>query len=56
VLRVQAAWREPDADSATTESLAGELRRMAAWLGLSDVAVAERGDLAAELAESLGGD
>lgn len=56
VLRVQAAWREPEAARATTESLAAELRRMAEWLGLSGVVVAERGDLAAELAESLGGD
>lgn len=56
ILRVQAAWREPEATGGTTESLAVELRRMAAWLGLSGVAVAERGDLAADLAESLGRD
>jgi uncharacterized protein YcaQ len=56
VLRVQAAWRESEATLATTESLAAELRRMAEWLGLSGVVVAERGDFAADLAESLGCD
>jgi hypothetical protein len=49
VLRVQAAWREPDAPPETAEHLAEELRSMAHWLGLDDVAVADRGDLAREL-------
>src|SRR5690606_4727268 len=34
VLRVQAAWREPDATAQTPERLAGPLRRMAGWLGM----------------------
>src|SRR5690606_644880 len=50
VLRVQAAWREPDAAEDTPERLAGELRRMAAWLGLEGVEVAGKGDLAGPLA------
>jgi uncharacterized protein len=46
VLRVPAAWLEPGADPATTaEALAVELRRLASWLGLSDVAPPEGGDL-----------
>ena len=49
VLRVQAAWREPDTTPETPQRLAGELRRMAGWLGLSGVEIAERGDLAAAL-------
>lgn len=53
-LRVQAAHLEPDAaaDSAT-EALAAELRLMAAWLGLADVAVAPKGDLAERLKSAL---
>lgn len=35
------------------EALAAELRAMANWLGLSDVVVGERGDLAAKLAAQL---
>ena len=46
VLRVQAAWREPDATAETAERLAAELRRMAGWLGLEGVEVIGRGDLA----------
>ncbi|MGV9005787.1 MAG: winged helix-turn-helix domain-containing protein [Brevundimonas sp.] len=53
VLRVQAAWREPDADRETPDALAHELRLVAAWLGLERVEVAGPGDLAAALAESL---
>lgn len=50
VLRVQAAHLEPGAapDSAA-QALAAELRLMAAWLGLADIAVAPKGDLAARL-------
>jgi len=50
VLRVQAAWREPDTTAATPERLAAELKRMAGWLGLERVEVAGRGDLAEALA------
>ena len=49
VLRVQAAWREPDATAATPERLAAELRRMAGWLGLEGVEIAGKGDLAGAL-------
>jgi uncharacterized protein YcaQ len=52
VLRVQAAWREPDATAETPARLNAELRRMAAWLGLEGVEVAGKGDLAEALAES----
>ncbi|OGN42628.1 MAG: cytoplasmic protein [Caulobacterales bacterium RIFCSPHIGHO2_01_FULL_70_19] len=53
VLRVQAAWREPDTTAETAERLAGELRRMAGWLGLDRVEVTGKGDLAAALGASL---
>jgi hypothetical protein len=53
VLRVQAAWAEPAAPGDTGEQLAGELRAMADWLGLDDVVVAPRGDLAAALGAAL---
>ena len=49
VLRVQAAWREPDATAETPERLAAELRRMAGWLGLEGVEIAGKGDLAEAL-------
>ncbi|RZU32650.1 winged helix-turn-helix domain-containing protein [Blastococcus saxobsidens] len=46
VLRVQAAHAEEGVErSAVAAALAGELRLMAAWMDLGDVAVAERGDL-----------
>jgi uncharacterized protein len=46
VLRVPAAWLEPGADpDETARALAAELRRLAGWLGLSDVAHPEGGDL-----------
>lgn len=50
VLRVKAAWIEPDADAAeVAPALAAELALMAEWLGLPAVAVAGRGDLAGVL-------
>ena len=49
VLRVQAAWREPDATAETPERLAAGLRRMAGWLGLDGVEVVGKGDLAGAL-------
>ncbi len=53
-LRVQAAHLEPGADPAdVAPALAVELRTIAAWLGLRDIAVAERGDLASRLAGAL---
>ncbi|WIY82613.1 crosslink repair DNA glycosylase YcaQ family protein [Propionimicrobium sp. PCR01-08-3] len=52
VLRVRSAWAEPDADAPrVARELAAELHTMAGWLGLSEVAVEPRGDLAAALAQ-----
>ena len=56
-LLVQSAFRSeatarPDAEIAV--ELAAELRSMATWLGLSEVHVAMRGDLAAALATAAG--
>jgi uncharacterized protein YcaQ len=51
VLRVQAAHAEPNADvGRVAVELAAELRAMADWLELEDVAVVPRGDLAPALA------
>ena len=52
-LRVQAAHAEPDAPADTAERLAIDLKRMAGWLGLQDVSVERRGDLAARLDGAL---
>jgi hypothetical protein len=50
-LRVQAAHLEPHAKAkVVTGPLMAELRAMAAWLGLAQVVVEKRGDLAAKLA------
>jgi len=54
VLRVQAAHAEPGAPRETAAALAGELRAMAAWLGLDRVEVVARGDLATPLRQALG--
>ena len=49
-LQVRAAWVEPHAvPEAVAEELALELSDMARWLGLDDVAVEGRGDLAPAL-------
>jgi uncharacterized protein len=53
ILRVQAAWAEPDAPPESAAELATELVRMAVWLGLGDVVVADRGDLAPTLRHAL---
>ncbi len=54
LLRVPAAFAEPGADSARVAAeLATALRDMAGWLELEGVAVGERGDLAAPLADAL---
>jgi uncharacterized protein YcaQ len=53
VLRVQAAHAEPWATPSTAPRLAGELATMARWLGLGDVVVVDRGDLARDLARAL---
>jgi uncharacterized protein YcaQ len=50
VLRVQAAHGEDGAERPlVAAALADELRLMADWLGLADLTVADRGDLAADL-------
>jgi uncharacterized protein YcaQ len=52
-LRVAASHLEPGADEvATAEAAAAELHRMRRWLGLQDIQVAERGDLAQALAKA----
>ncbi len=54
VLRVQSAWREPQAPAGIEERVAPVLRSAAQWQGLEQVAVTGRGDLAADLAGALG--
>ncbi len=54
VLRVQSAWREAGAPAGSEERLVPVLRDLAAWQGLGDVVVADRGDLARDLAAALG--
>lgn len=53
VLRVLAAWREPETAPDTPAVLAAELHRASQWQGLGDVVVSDRGDLAAELQRAL---
>jgi uncharacterized protein len=55
VLRVQAAWGETDAPAETPAELAAELSSLAVWLGLGDVVVNGRGDLAPALAAAIDG-
>ncbi len=53
-LLVQSAFLEPAVDPVeVAEALAGELRLMAGWLGLDDVVVVDRGDLAPSLRDAL---
>ncbi|GAA1736821.1 winged helix-turn-helix domain-containing protein [Aeromicrobium alkaliterrae] len=54
-VQVLGAYAEPHAPDHTAVELAAELRLLAQWLGAPDVTVAERGDLAPALAESLQG-
>jgi uncharacterized protein YcaQ len=55
-LLVQAAYVEAGADPQTVaEALAGELNHVAHWLGLEDITVAAKGDLAAPLLRTLRG-
>jgi uncharacterized protein YcaQ len=54
-LNVVGAFTEPGQDAArVAEALAGELRSMASWLGLSEVKVGQRGDLVRPLRRALG--
>jgi len=52
-LRIPAAWAERDAPAETPAALAAELRRLAGWLGLAEVAAPERGDLGTDLGNQL---
>jgi uncharacterized protein YcaQ len=53
-LNVVGAFTEPGQDAArVAAALAVELRSMASWLGLTDVTVGERGDLAGKLRAAL---
>lgn len=52
-LLVPGAYGEPGAPPETAHELAVELRRLAGWLGLDDVVVAPRGDLAEPLAAEV---
>jgi len=57
-LLVQSTWREPSAtalDQQIAAGLAEELARLAAWLGLSGIQVADRGDLAHALRQHIAG-
>ncbi|MGY1603817.1 winged helix-turn-helix domain-containing protein [Geodermatophilus sp. SYSU D00815] len=55
VLRVQGAYAEDGVDrSLVATELAGELALMAGWMGLGEVAVTDRGDLARDLQTVLG--
>jgi uncharacterized protein YcaQ len=53
VLRVQSAWREPGA-SVDLDRVVQLLRDAAIWQRLGDITVADRGDLARDLAAHLG--
>ncbi|MEJ7833879.1 MAG: crosslink repair DNA glycosylase YcaQ family protein [Nocardioides sp.] len=53
-LIVKAAYAEPNAPPETAFELAEELRDLAAWLGLADITVEARGDLAPALAAEVG--
>ncbi|WP_104117077.1 winged helix-turn-helix domain-containing protein [Arthrobacter sp. B1805] len=53
-LIVRASYAEPGAPADTAAELADELRLLAGWLGLADVVVEERGNLASALAPEVG--
>jgi uncharacterized protein len=54
VLIVKAAYAEPEAPPETAEELAAELRMLADWLGLDDIIVEPRGELAPALSQEIG--
>ncbi len=55
-LLVQSAWAEPGVDPVhVAAELAVELRLVAAWLGLGEVVIVGRGDLAGDLSTALNG-
>ena len=53
VLRVQSAWTEPHAPAEVAARLAPLLRATAAWQGLDDIEVMDRGTLVSGLAAEL---
>ena len=53
-LLVQGAYAEEAAPTETAAELASELGRLAGWLGLSEIVVAPRGDLAPALSAEVG--
>ncbi|WP_091178704.1 winged helix-turn-helix domain-containing protein [Paramicrobacterium humi] len=53
VLRVQSAWREPEAPPESVERIASLLEHTADWQGSGTISVGARGDLADELAGVL---
>ena len=53
-LMVPSAWAESHAPDHTADELAAELRLMASWLGLRDIVVGSKGDLAPQLARAVG--
>jgi uncharacterized protein YcaQ len=54
VLRVQSAWREEGVADAVAERIVPALRELAAWQGLGELEVVERGDLARAVAAEAG--
>lgn len=54
VLRVQAAWAEPEAPADTAARLAPLLQQTAAWQGLGEIEVMNRGTLAKAVAAESG--
>ena len=52
VLRVNGAFAEEGAPGQSVQALSRDLRAMATWLGLGDIVIADRGDLAPALAEA----
>jgi uncharacterized protein YcaQ len=54
VLRVQSAWREEGAPAGIEQRIVPVLRELAKWQGCDTIAVADRGDLARDLAGALG--
>jgi uncharacterized protein YcaQ len=54
VLRVQSAWREEGVPDAVAERVVPALRELAAWQGLGELEVADRGNLARAVAAEAG--
>ncbi|MGH3509906.1 MAG: winged helix-turn-helix domain-containing protein [Nocardioidaceae bacterium] len=52
-LLVKGSFAEPDASAATPVELAAELHALAGWLGLDDIVVEHRGDLARALGAAV---